>query len=147
MWCARAGPYRDANDRPLASGAPACRGPNARVLSRRSHGLRRRAWSAPVRASINVGGRNAGSGSAGRRRLQRIRPSPTTRTPRCTAHHVADADVDELMSRRATTFYYSFLALPQEKRRAIVAVWDFCRAVDDAVDESTDGMAASSLAA
>jgi len=36
---------------------------------------------------------------------------------------------------RDTNFYYSFLALPTEKRQAIVAVWDFCRAVDDAVDE------------
>ena len=36
---------------------------------------------------------------------------------------------------RDTNFYYSFLALPAEKRRAIIAVWDFCRAVDDAVDE------------
>lgn len=36
---------------------------------------------------------------------------------------------------RDTSFYYSFLVLPTEKRRAIVAVWDFCRAVDDAVDE------------
>ncbi len=35
---------------------------------------------------------------------------------------------------RDTNFYYSFLVLPTEKRRAIVAVWDFCRAVDDAVD-------------
>jgi phytoene synthase len=39
------------------------------------------------------------------------------------------------MSGRATSFYYSFLALPADKRSAIVAVWDFCRAVDDAVDE------------
>ena len=37
---------------------------------------------------------------------------------------------------RDTNFYYSFLVLPPEKRRAIVAVWDFCRAVDDAVDEA-----------
>ena len=37
---------------------------------------------------------------------------------------------------RDTSFYYSFLVLPADKRRAIVAVWDFCRAVDDAVDES-----------
>jgi phytoene synthase len=36
---------------------------------------------------------------------------------------------------RDTNFYYSFLALPPRKRKAIVAVWDFCRAVDDAVDE------------
>jgi phytoene synthase len=37
---------------------------------------------------------------------------------------------------RKTSFYYSFLVLPADQRRAIVAVWDFCRAVDDAVDES-----------
>ena len=38
---------------------------------------------------------------------------------------------------RDTNFYYSFLVLPARKRAAIVAVWDFCRAVDDAVDEAT----------
>ena len=37
---------------------------------------------------------------------------------------------------RDTSFYYSFLVLPPRKRSAIVAVWDFCRAVDDAVDET-----------
>jgi phytoene synthase len=36
---------------------------------------------------------------------------------------------------RPTSFYYSFLVLPSDQRRAIVAVWDFCRAIDDAVDE------------
>lgn len=36
---------------------------------------------------------------------------------------------------RKTSFYYAFLVLPPEERRAIIAVWDFCRAVDDAVDE------------
>jgi phytoene synthase len=36
---------------------------------------------------------------------------------------------------RKTSFYYSFLVLPAEQRRAIIAVWDFCRVVDDAVDE------------
>jgi phytoene synthase len=40
---------------------------------------------------------------------------------------------------RDTSFYYSFLVLPPEKRRAIVAVWDFCRAVDDAVDDAGTG--------
>ena len=43
---------------------------------------------------------------------------------------------------RDTNFYYSFLVLPPDKRRAIVAVWDFCRAVDDAVDEAVDSNAA-----
>ena len=39
---------------------------------------------------------------------------------------------------RDTNFYYSFLVLSPDKRRAIVGVWDFCRAVDDAVDEAGD---------
>jgi phytoene synthase len=53
---------------------------------------------------------------------------------------------------RDTSFYYSFLVLPPRKRRAIVAVWDFCRAVDDAVDVADEervpqkGPAAESLA-
>ena len=43
---------------------------------------------------------------------------------------------------RDTSFYYSFLVLPARKRSAIVAVWDFCRAVDDAVDETPAGTSA-----
>ena len=39
---------------------------------------------------------------------------------------------------RDTSFYYSFLVLPPVQRSAVVAVWDFCRAVDDAVDEVAD---------
>ena len=37
---------------------------------------------------------------------------------------------------RDTNFYYSFLVLTPARRQAVVAVWDFCRAVDDAVDEA-----------
>lgn len=36
---------------------------------------------------------------------------------------------------RDTNFAYSFLALSPDRREAITAVWDFCRAVDDEVDE------------
>jgi phytoene synthase len=36
---------------------------------------------------------------------------------------------------RDTSFSYSFLVLPADQRRAVGVVWDFCRAVDDAVDE------------
>ena len=43
------------------------------------------------------------------------------------------------MKRRDTNFYHAFLVLPPEKRDAIVAVWDFCRAVDDEADEPKDG--------
>lgn len=44
---------------------------------------------------------------------------------------------------RDTSFSYSFLVLPGDQRRAIGAVWDFCRAVDDAVDEAADRETAS----
>ena len=37
-----------------------------------------------------------------------------------------------------SSFYYSFLFLPQERRRAITALYAFCREVDDTVDEATD---------
>ena len=48
---------------------------------------------------------------------------------------------------RDTNFYYSFLVLPPDKRQAIIAVWDFCRAVDDAVDEAGVGEPARSQVA
>jgi len=48
---------------------------------------------------------------------------------------------------RDTSFYYSFLVLPAAQRRAIVAVWDFCRAVDDAVDEAPEEMRAAQVRA
>ncbi len=37
-----------------------------------------------------------------------------------------------------SSFYYSFRFLPKDKRRAITALYAFCREVDDVVDECTD---------
>ena len=37
-----------------------------------------------------------------------------------------------------SSFYYSFLFLPPEPRRAITALYAFCREVDDVVDEAAD---------
>lgn len=37
-----------------------------------------------------------------------------------------------------SSFYYSFLFLPAERRRAIIALYAFCREVDDVVDECSD---------
>jgi 15-cis-phytoene synthase len=37
-----------------------------------------------------------------------------------------------------SSFYYSFLFLPPERRQAITALYAFCREVDDAVDETSD---------
>jgi phytoene synthase len=47
---------------------------------------------------------------------------------------------------RDTNFYYSFLVLPADQRHAIVAVWDFCRAMDDAADEAGAGEEESEVA-
>ena len=41
-------------------------------------------------------------------------------------------------AQSGSSFYYSFLFLPPEKRRAITALYAYCREVDDAVDECSD---------
>jgi len=41
-----------------------------------------------------------------------------------------------------SSFYYSFLFLPPERRRAITALYAFCREVDDVVDEMQDAAVA-----
>jgi phytoene synthase len=41
-----------------------------------------------------------------------------------------------------SSFYYSFLFLPPERRRAITALYAFCREVDDVVDECSDAQLA-----
>jgi 15-cis-phytoene synthase len=45
-------------------------------------------------------------------------------------------------AQSGSSFYYSFLFLPAERRRAITALYAFCREVDDTVDECTDVMIA-----
>lgn len=41
-------------------------------------------------------------------------------------------------ARSGSSFYYSFMFLPQPRRRAITALYAFCREVDDVVDETSD---------
>ncbi|MGB4467700.1 MAG: presqualene diphosphate synthase HpnD [Azovibrio sp.] len=54
---------------------------------------------------------------------------------------------DEYCQQRAaasgSSFYYSFLFLPPERRKAIMALYAFCREVDDVVDECEDPALAS----
>jgi phytoene synthase len=42
----------------------------------------------------------------------------------------------EVTRQSASSFYYALRLLPRSRRRALYAVYAFCRAVDDAVDES-----------
>lgn len=50
-------------------------------------------------------------------------------------------------ARSGSSFYYSFLFLPPDRRRAITALYAFCREVDDVVDEIPDRtVAAAKLA-
>jgi len=58
---------------------------------------------------------------------------------------------DEYCQQKAagsgSSFYYAFLFLPPERRRAITALYAFCREVDDVVDETSDPqLAATKLA-
>jgi len=58
---------------------------------------------------------------------------------------------DEYCQQKAaasgSSFYYSFLFLPPERRRAITALYAFCREVDDIADEVADvGIARTKLA-
>ena len=49
-------------------------------------------------------------------------------------------------AQSGSSFYYSFLFLPPAQRDAITALYAFCRAVDDVVDNATDpGVAATKL--
>jgi phytoene synthase len=50
-------------------------------------------------------------------------------------------------AKSGSSFYYSFLFLPPPRRRAITALYAFCREIDDVVDECTDvGLARTQLA-
>jgi phytoene synthase len=58
---------------------------------------------------------------------------------------------DEYCQQKAagsgSSFYYSFLFLPPQRRRAITAVYAYCREVDDVVDEVSDATAAETTLA
>ncbi len=46
-----------------------------------------------------------------------------------------DQYCEQRAAKSGSSFYYSFLFLPDEQRRAITALYAFCREVDDVVDE------------
>ena len=59
----------------------------------------------------------------------------------------SDEYCQQKAARSGSSFYYSFLFLPPERRRAITALYAFCREVDDIADEVADtGVARTKLA-
>jgi len=50
----------------------------------------------------------------------------------------SDEYCQQKAARSGSSFYYSFLFLPPERRRAITALYAYCREVDDVVDEVSD---------
>ncbi len=58
-----------------------------------------------------------------------------------------DQYCQEKCAASGSSFYYSFLFLPPERRQAIMALYAFCREVDDVVDECNDiSLASTKLA-
>ena len=111
-----------------------CGAADARPVRARAAGVRRRLRTAALRAARDVARRDAHSRPARERGLRRVQVRPAeTRSLRRISDSVWNAVV-----ARDTSFSYSFLVLPAAQRRAIGVVWDFCRAVDDAVDEAPD---------
>src|SRR3970040_120577 len=62
-------------------------------------------------------------------------PAPDAMTP--------DQYCQQKAAASGSSFYYSFLFLPPERRRAITALYAFCREGDDAGDEGSDGQRAA----
>jgi len=52
----------------------------------------------------------------------------------------------EITRRASSNFYYAFMLLPGERRRALYAVYAFCRFVDDVADDETAADPARMLA-
>ncbi|MEO6929689.1 MAG: squalene/phytoene synthase family protein, partial [Casimicrobiaceae bacterium] len=54
-----------------------------------------------------------------------------------------DEYCEQKAAQSGSSFYYSFRLLPPPRRRAITALYAFCREVDDVVDNHHDGAVAA----
>ena len=124
-------------DRPMAPGALTVVRAHARAVRPRPRRVRRRERPAALRASRDVARRAAGARPARRVWLRRVPHAAVARDARRAGARVGRGLVAAMS--RPTSFYYAFLSLSRRQRDAIVAVWDFCRAVDDTVDEAGVG--------
>src|SRR6185436_8603775 len=85
-------------------------------------------------------GRAAHPGKDRARRLRRLPPpADAARARLARSPNESSMTPDEYCQQKAaasgSSFYYSFLFLPPDRRRAITALYAFCREVDDVVDE------------
>ena len=108
----------------------------ADAVCRRPSGLRRRRRPSPFRAARDLAWRQPRFWISLRLRISTSSPGGPGSRRRTSPRSCGGTIAWLTRLARDTSFYYSFLVLPADKRRAIVAVWDFCRAVDDAVDEA-----------
>ena len=69
-------------------------------------------------------------GEGARRTEEGERPAEINMTP--------DQYCQDKAAQSGSSFYYSFMFLPPDQRRAITALYAFCREVDDVVDECSD---------
>src|SRR5262245_30984391 len=125
--------------------------------SKATHALGRAAGPQPARARRARDPRDDPRRSADprqdrSRRLRRLPPPPRAEGVRLAASAFEGGMTpDEYCQQKAaasgSSFYYSFLFLPAERRRAITALYAFCREVDDVVDEASEmQIAAAKLA-
>src|SRR5690606_13109884 len=63
-----------------------------------------------------------------------LRPSSAFRSPMMNP----DDYCQQKAARSGSSFYYAFLFLPPEQRKAITALYAFCREVDDIVDDTSE---------
>src|SRR5690606_40892402 len=63
---------------------------------------------------------------------------PARRQPANPIRMTPDDYCQDKAAQSGSSFYYAFLFLPPERRRAITALYAFCREVDDVVDECTE---------
>jgi squalene synthase HpnC len=96
----------------------------------------------PRRHRCHAGRRLSPSAAARPRRLgdhrvaRRVSAAPSSA---CTQHYMTpDEYCRQKAAQSGSSFYYSFLFLPPDRRRAITALYAFCREVDDVVDDVID---------
>src|SRR5215469_10100143 len=75
---------------------------------------------------------------AGRRCEGELKPDAVAAASLPQADPVLESDYArcaEITRRASSNFYYAFMLLPRERRRALYAVYAFCRFVDDIADD------------